>query len=103
MLLGIALLAHALLAVSYPQQVWVTPLGACLPLGVVLSYCLGQATGASGVLRVRWGLLAAGTGLWMLGWGMSAYSQLTGADTSVVLPYLMCSRCARSPGCWPSC
>ncbi|CAN4279374.1 GGDEF domain-containing protein [Pseudoxanthomonas sp. LjRoot125] len=88
-LLGIALLAHALLAVSYPQQVWVTPLGACLPLGVVLSYCLGQAKGASGVLRVRWGLLAVGTGLWMLGWGMSAYSQLTGADTSVVLPYLM--------------
>ncbi len=39
-LLGIALLAHALLAVSYPQQVWVTPLGACLPLGVVPSHVM---------------------------------------------------------------
>lgn len=87
--LGLALATHALLAINFSAHVWVTPLGSSLTLCVVLAYCVTRLGSVSGTLKLRWMLLAAGTGLWILGWAMSAYSQLTNADTTKVLPYLM--------------
>lgn len=81
--------AHLALALLLPEQKWVTPLGVSLAVAVAAAFCLAQAKRRTGLLRLRWCLLAAGMGLWILAYGLSAYSQMSNADTAVALPYLM--------------
>ncbi|MCR6702053.1 MAG: GGDEF domain-containing protein [Dokdonella sp.] len=84
-----AFLTHAALAVTLPDQVWVTPAGTGLVLLVGLAFTLRWAGRTRGDMRLRWGLLAAAFALWIGGYAASAHSQLTQADTSLALPYLL--------------
>lgn len=84
-----ALLAHATLAIALPTERWVTPAGTSLVLLVGLAFALRGSWRSHGNLRWRWGVLAASFALWIAGYAASAYSQLTQADTSVALPYLL--------------
>ncbi|CAN7306322.1 hypothetical protein LJR143_001437 [Pseudoxanthomonas sp. LjRoot143] len=81
--------AHLALALLLPEQKWVTPLGVSLAVAVAAAFCLAQAKRRTELLRLRWCLLAAGMALWILAYGLSAYSQMSNADTAVASPYLM--------------
>ncbi len=84
-----ALLTHAALATTLPDRMWVTPAGTSLVLLVGLAFTLRRSWCTRGDMRLRWGLLAAAFALWIGGYAASAYSQLTDADTSLALPYLL--------------
>lgn len=80
---------HAALAATLPDRVWVTPAGTSLVLLVGLAFTLRWAWRTRGDMRLRWALLAAAFALWIGGYAASAHSQLTQADTSLALPYLL--------------
>ncbi|WP_440224495.1 GGDEF domain-containing protein [Dokdonella sp. MW10] len=80
---------HALLAWGYSDRAWVTPLGISLNLSVGMAFAWSRGRAASRAYRVRWYLVAGGFALWIAGYAASSYSQLTGANGSLALPYLL--------------